>query len=268
MDTRRDASANRRLPALFVSHGSPMTALEDSAYTRALEAFGAGLPPPRAIAVVSAHWEAPWPVRVTAHARPPLIYDFGGFPEPLYRLTYPAPGAPGLATEIVARLAEAGLSAAPDPARGFDHGVWVVLRRLRPAADVPVVAVSLPRPATPDDLRRIGAALGPLRDRGVLLVGSGGIVHNLGRLGAVTPEWARGFDDWIRARLAARDDAALLAYRAAAPAATLAAPTPEHLDPLFVVLGSAGPGERVVDVFEGFEHGSLSMRTFALVPGD
>jgi 4,5-DOPA dioxygenase extradiol len=256
-----------RLPALFVSHGSPMTALADDAYTHALEAFGATLPTPEAIVVVSAHWQAPWPVRVTVNARPPLIYDFGGFPPPLYRLTYPAPGAPELAARIVAALERDGVPAAADPTRGLDHGVWVPLRRLRPAADVPVVAVSLPEPAPPADLGRIGAALAPLRERGVLLVGSGGIVHNLARLGADgggPPAWAREFDDWVRGRLAARDDGALQGYRAAVPSATLAAPTTEHLDPLFVVLGSAGPAERVVDVFEGFVHGSLSLRTFAL----
>ncbi|HSD27144.1 MAG TPA: class III extradiol ring-cleavage dioxygenase, partial [Vicinamibacteria bacterium] len=137
-------------PALFVSHGAPSAALDDDAYTRALGAWARGRPRPRAVVVVSAHAEASGPVRVNAAAEPGLIYDFHGFPAPLYELRYPAPGAPDLAREIAGTLAEAGLEPGLDARRGWDHGVWVPLRLLYPAADVPVVALSLPVPRTPE----------------------------------------------------------------------------------------------------------------------
>ncbi len=257
-----------RLPALFLAHGSPMVALAADAYTQALERAADAIPRPRAVLAVSAHWEAPLPLRVTAAARPPLLYDFAGFPAELHRLEYPAPGDPALAAEVVARLAAAGFPAVPDPRRGFDHGVWVPLRRLYPRAEVPVVALSLPAGAAPARLLALGRALAPLRDAGVLVLGSGGIVHNLRRLvwedrDAPVEPWARAFDDWVRARLEARDLAGLAAYRATAPHAALAVPTTEHFDPLLVVAGSAGDEERVVDLYAGFHHGTLSMRCLA-----
>ena len=261
--------SQRKQMVAFVSHGSPMVALADDDYTRALRRFGAEAPRPRAVVCVSAHWQAPGPVRVSAAPRPSLIYDFFGFPPELYQLAYPAPGAPDLAAEVAARLADGGVPAVLDPARGLDHGVWVPLRLLYPEADVPVVAVSLPVPGAPADLLRAGAALEPLRDRDVLLLGSGGIVHNLGRLhaeDAPVEAWARAFDDWVRARLDARDLEALVAYRRGAPHAALAAPTTEHFDPLFVVAGSTAGDDRVVDVYQGFRHGTLSMRSLAFQP--
>lgn len=256
-------------PAIFVAHGSPAVALEEDGYTRALARFAQEIPRPRAIVVVSAHWEAPGPVRVTAGAHQALIYDFGGFPADLYRLTYPAPGEPALAAEIVTLLAGRALPAVLDYDRGWDHGVWIPLRFMYAAADVPVVEISLPVSWSPSRLIEVGEALAPLRERGVLVVGSGGLVHNLRlvrfeRKDAPVEEWARAFDEWARDRLHALDRAALASYREQAPHADLAVPTTEHLDPVFVVLGSARPGERVDDVFEGFHHGTLSMRTFAL----
>lgn len=256
-------------PAIFVAHGSPAVALEEDGYTRALARFAQEIPRPRAIVVVSAHGEAPDPVRVTAGARPSLVYDFGGFPADLYRLTYPAPGEPALAAEIVALLADRGMPAVLDHDRGWDHGAWIPLRFMYPAADVPVVQASLPVPRSPGRLLEMGEALTPLRERGVLLLGSGGLVHNLRRVrfeqkDAPVEGWARAFDEWARDRLRALDVAALASYRTEAPSADLAVPTTEHLDPLFVVLGSARPGESAQDVFEGFHHGTLSMRSFAL----
>jgi 4,5-DOPA dioxygenase extradiol len=259
----------RRLPALFVSHGAPTVALEKDDYAAALLRFGQETPPPRAIVVVSAHWQAPHPVRVTAAARPATIHDFAGFPPALYELTYPAPGAPDLAVEIVSLLTGAGIPATLDDARGRDHGAWVPMLLAYPAAEVPVVEVSLPHPATPADLQRIGQALAPLRRRGVLLVGSGGIVHNLGRVRLDDPRapvdgWARAFDAWVAERLAAGEFGSLAAYRETAPHADLAVPTTEHFDPLFVVLGSVASGERARTVCEGFRHANLSMRCLAL----
>jgi 4,5-DOPA dioxygenase extradiol len=258
--------------AIFMAHGSPMLALDEGgAHALALRRFAASVPLPRAIVVVSAHGEAPGPIRVGAAERPDTIHDFHGFPPALYRVRYPAPGAPALAREIVGRLEAAGLEAALDPEAGFDHGVWVPLRLAFPRAEVPVVSVSLPARRAPGDVLRMGRALATLRDEGALLVGSGVIVHNLrrarlDRVDAPVDAWARAFDDWVAARAAALDAEALLAYRERAPDAALAVPTPEHFDPLFFVLGAAQDGDRVDTVAEGFEYGNLSMRSLALRP--
>jgi len=258
-----------RLPVLFVSHGSPMVALEEDDYTRALRAWPGGIPRPAAIVVVSAHWQAPRPVRVATTPAPETIHDFYGFPPELYALRYGPPGAPGLATEIVERLCAAGVPAGADPGRGLDHGAWVPLRFLYPDADVPVVGVSLAAPARPRDLVALGQALAPLRASGVLIFGSGGIVHNLGRLdrrgdAAPVAGWAQAFDDWVRERLDGGDVDALVAYERLAPHASLAVPTSEHFDPLLVALGAAAGDTRVEDVYAGFRYGSLSMRSLAL----
>jgi 4,5-DOPA dioxygenase extradiol len=266
--TRRRAPGGR-IPVLFVSHGSPMVAVERDAYTDALARFGNAHRKPAAIVVVSAHFLAPPPVRVTASAAPETIHDFGGFPDELYAIRYPAPGAPALARDIAAALEKERLPSTLDGRRGHDHGTWVPLRLGWPEADVPVVSVSLPAGLPPAELVRMGRALAPLRERGVLLVGSGGIVHNLRRVrfgekeGAPEP-WAAAFDAWIETRVAKRDVDALVGYRTAAPHAALAAPTTEHFDPLFIVLGASDDRDRFRPVFEGIHYGNLSMRTFAL----
>lgn len=253
-------------PALFVSHGAPSAALEDDAYTRALGAWARGRPRPRAIVVVSAHGEAQGPPRVSSAAHPDLIFDFYGFPPPLYQLEYPAPGAPDLSREIAKALDAAGAEPVLDGVRGWDHGVWVPLLLLYPDADVPVIQLSLPVPRSPSSMLAMGAALAPFRDRGVLLLGTGGVVHNLRRLGdgSGALPWAAAFDDWVAARLETLDVEALQSYATAAPHADLAVPTTEHLDPIFFVLGSRGPRDRAVGVYEGFRYGSLSLRSFAL----
>jgi 4,5-DOPA dioxygenase extradiol len=261
------AGQGRALPALFVSHGAPTAALDQDAYTQALTAFGEQVGPPAAVLVVSGHWEASGPVRLTATEAPRLIYDFGGFPDALYRIRYPCPGAPALAEQAVALLREAGLAAELEPSRGLDHGVWVPLLHVFPEAQVPVVQLSLPRGASARDVRRLGEALRPLRRQGVLLVGSGGLVHNLRRIDFSGPQapvmpWARDFEAWMAERLAARDVEALEGWERA-PGAALAHPSPEHLLPLFFVLGAALPEDRLTPVFEGIHYGSLSLRTFA-----
>ncbi len=250
--------------SVFLSHGSPMVAVERDAYTDALAAFGARTRP-RAVALVSAHWTTPGDtVLVTAADRHPLVYDFGGFPEALYRLTYPARGDAALAADVVARLRAAGLDARLEGARGIDHGAWIPMRIAWPDASVPVVQVSLPQ-LPPAGLLGMGEALRPLRDDGVLVLGSGGMVHNLRELewedkAAPPAEWAAAFDAWMAARLAAGDRAALVAYRDRAPWARRAAPTTEHLDPLFVAVGASG-GDPLHTLPEGFHHGSLGMRS-------
>lgn len=262
---------NGKAPAAFVAHASPMLALESGGHARALRAFGERFSGPEAIVVVSAHWEAPAPVRVTSSDRPPLIYDFGGFPRPLYELRYPAPGSPGLAREVVEMLGAAGVPAVEEPARGWDHGVWVPLLHLYPEAAAPVVEVSLPLPRDPRDVAAIGRALAPLRDRGVLLLGSGGVVHNLrlarlDRKEGPVDEWALRFDAWVRERVARRDVAELAGYRARAPHAELAAPDSDHFDPLFFALGAARGDDVVEPIDEGFEHSNLSLASYAFIP--
>jgi len=250
-------------PSVFVSHGSPMVAVERDAYTEALEAFGRAVRP-RALLVVSAHWQTRGGVAVTSAARHHVIHDFGGFPHVLYGLDYPAPGDPALAADVATRLGAAGFATRLDPDRGIDHGVWIPLRIAWPDGAIPVVQVSLPE-MPPDDLLRMGQALAPVRKDGVLVLGSGGLVHNLGQLDwarkdATPHAWAVDFDAWMAERITRGDMAGLAAYRDTAPQARRAAPTTEHLDPLFVALGAAG-GDRPETLFEGFHHGSLGMRS-------
>ncbi|NWJ39769.1 MAG: dioxygenase [Geothrix sp.] len=250
------------LPSVFLAHGSPMLALDGEAWGEAVSALGRRLPPLRAILVCSAHWEAAGPFRLSSAATPGIMHDFGGFPEALYGLDYPAPGSPELAGEAAGLLREAGLEAVLDAQRPLDHGAWVPLRYLSPAAAVPVVQLSLPRPRTPELLLAAGRALAPLRSRGVLILGSGGIVHNLGRLdwqGAAEPRpWAVAFQHWVHERLAAGDLAALADWRQA-PGAAESVPTSEHLDPLFV---AAAGGTSPEAIFEGWQLGSLSLTSY------
>jgi 4,5-DOPA dioxygenase extradiol len=259
-----------RAPAAFVAHGAPTVALDRGGYAEALARLGERLAPARALLVVSAHWTtAPGSVAVGGAERPRTVHDFGGFPAALYRLAYPAPGDPALAAEAAALLRGAGFAAKVDPGRGLDHGAWTPLLLALPQATVPVVPVSVPFDDDPARVVALGRALAPLREQGVAFVGSGGIVHNLGRVRLGASEgpgdpWAAAFDAWVAERLDPLDLDALLGYRQAAPHAQDAVPTPEHLDPLFAVLGAAAPGERVHPVFEGFHHGSLSMRSFEL----
>jgi 4,5-DOPA dioxygenase extradiol len=249
-----------RAPLLFISHGAPSIALEEDDFTRAVHDFGQTLDGTPAMVVVSAHWQSRG-LRVNAAARPEPIYDFGGFAPELYTLRYDAPGEPALAREI------AGLTgAALEEERGWDHGLWVPLRHLRPQGDIPIVELSLPVGA---DLMSIGRALAPLRDRGIVITGSGGIVHNLrmihldDKFAPVDP-WAREFDAFIADALEHRDFEAIANYRTRAPHASLAVPTPEHFEPLLVLLGASSEGDRVSTIFAGFQYGNLSMRTFAL----
>jgi len=236
-----------------------MSALGGDAHWAALKKFGDAHSDARGIVIVSAHWQVRGQIRATAWEHAPLVYDFGGFPDDLYRITYPAPGAPHLAARIP--------GAAPEPRRGLDHGAWVPLRLAWPEAKIPVVQVSLPV-GEPADVFALGRTLRPLRDEGVMVIGSGGIVHNLGLVhsseknSGVDP-WAAEFDRWVAARLGSQDTKSLFDYRSAAPEAELAVPTPEHFDPIFVTLGAAWPEESLEPIYEGFHYGNLSMRSFA-----
>jgi 4,5-DOPA dioxygenase extradiol len=259
-----------RIPALFVSHGSPMFAIEPGLLGPNLERVGRGLLPLDAILVVSPHWQTRG-VRVTGSAAPETIHDFGGFPPALYALQYPAPGAPELAAGVIARLQAAGFDAGLDPARGLDHGAWVPLRYLAPDADVPVLQVSLPHDIDAAGALRLGRALAPLRDRGVLVVGSGSLTHNLYefRRHVRDPEYAQAFADWIADAVARGDEAALVGYRERAPHAARAHPTEEHFLPLLVALGASEADEPRSLIRGGMTYGTLSMDSFGfgLPPG-
>ncbi|WP_447750666.1 DODA-type extradiol aromatic ring-opening family dioxygenase [Pseudomonas nicosulfuronedens] len=249
------------LPALFISHGSPMLALDPGASDAPLKRLARELPRPKAILVVSAHWETP-DLRVTASAKPDTWHDFYGFPPELYAVQYPAIGSPELAKRVLELLAEEGLPATLDPERPLDHGAWVPLSLMYPAADIPVVQLSLPSRLGAPMQHRIGHALRTLREEGILLIGSGSITHNLGELDwhagpeVITP-WAKAFRDWMVERLEADDEAALLDYRQQAPFAVRNHPRDEHLLPLYFAR-SAGGAEMTVE-HAGFTLGALGM---------
>lgn len=256
--------ATARMPALFVGHGSPMNAIEDNVWSRAQQALGATLPVPRAILAVSAHWYVDG-LHATGADWPETIHDFGGFPEALYRVRYPAPGDPALARRVVALLGAGRASVTG--AWGLDHGTWSVLRHLRPRADVPVVQLSLDASLSPAEHLAVGRALAPLRDEGVLLLASGNLTHNLRhafgswhRGEVATPAWAAAFDEGAARAVAERDEAWLLGALDREEGRR-AHPTPDHWLPLLYLAGAAAPGEPVRSPITGFDMASLSMRS-------
>ncbi|WP_338490196.1 class III extradiol ring-cleavage dioxygenase [Pseudomonas trivialis] len=248
------------LPSLFISHGSPMLALQPGASGPALQRLAAELPRPEAIVVVSAHWESAG-LLVSGSPAPQTWHDFGGFPRELFAVQYPAPGHPQLASAIVELLQADGLEAQIDERRPFDHGTWVPLSLMYPAADIPVVQISLPSRMGPALQTRVGHALASLREQGVLLIGSGSITHNLGELDwragpdSIEP-WAREFRDWMVDTLAADDEAILHDYRRLAPHALRSHPSDEHLLPLYFARGAGGPFSIE---HQGFTLGALGM---------
>ncbi len=251
------------LPVLFVGHGSPMNAIEDTPFRRAWTELGAALPRPRAILCVSAHWETRG-VALTASERPETIHDFGGFPQALFDVRYPAPGAPWLAKRAAELLADT--RPVLDPTRGLDHGAWGMLVALYPQADVPVVQLSLDVNRTPAQHYALAQALGPLRDEGVLVVASGDIVHNLRAADFRRPEapdWAVRFDKRALELVQARDHAALIDYPALGPDAMKAIPTPEHYLPLLYALALQRPGEEA-RVFNEAVFAAISMTSLVI----
>jgi 4,5-DOPA dioxygenase extradiol len=251
-------------PALFISHGSPMFALEPGLLGPNLGALGQSLRDITAVLVVSPHWQTRG-VRVGTSAAPGTIHDFGGFPAPLYQLQYPAPGAPALASDAARLIAQAGFDVTLDERRGLDHGAWVPLLYLFPQADVPVFQVSLPHDIDAAGALRLGQALAPLRERGVLVVGSGSLTHNLHefRQHINDPEYAQQFADWVHEAVAARDVDALVDYRRRAPHAQRAHPTEEHYLPLLVAMGASANTDAARLVAGGMTYGVLSMDSFA-----
>ena len=256
------------LPTLFLSHGSPMLALQDSPARRFLQGLGKTLPRPQAILAVSAHWETRGGPAVSLAEQPETIHDFGGFPRALFEMQYPAPGAPAAATRAAALLSEHGIAAGRSAQRGLDHGAWVPLTLMYPEADIPVAQLSVVHGASPAEHERIGRALAALRSEGVLVVGSGSLTHNLYEyrgqgIDAPVPQWVSEFEAWMKARLEGSERAALLDYRRAAPFAAQNHPTEEHLLPLYVAMGAAGPDARATQLHASFEHGVLAMDAYA-----
>lgn len=251
-----------RMPVIFLAHGSPLL-LDDQGWVGELAAWARVLPRPRSVLMLSAHWEAR-PVTLAATRTVPLVYDFYGFPEKYYRAQYPAPGAPELAERVRALLAPTQPVAA-DPDRGLDHGAYVPLVAMYPDADVPVLQASLPT-MDPATLFALGGALAPLRDEGVLIVGSGFLTHNLRTFRfapqATTPAWAAEFDAWAADALARCDVDAVLDYRRRAPGVREALPTHEHFVPVVVALGaSAGAREPVTFPITGFMAAAFTRRS-------
>lgn len=255
-------------PALYVSHGAPTIVIDP---IPAHDYLKSALPTPRpsAILVASAHFEAPGP-SLTSSPRPPMIYDFGGFPDALYRMVYPAPGSPALAERAAGLLAARGFSPRMDPHRGFDHGTWTPLMLMAPEADIPVVQISV-------DSRRdarwhfaVGEALAPLRHENVLILGSGSMTHDLRgffqkqRAEADPPEpYVAAFADWAHAALETGDTESLLDWTTRAPYAQRNHPTPEHFLPLFVALGAAGRGTRAKRTHASYTHGVMALDAYA-----
>ena len=256
--------------SMFLPHGAPTFVLRPGAAGSAMAEEAARQPRPRAIVIVSAHWETSVPT-VGTTSRPETIHDFYGFPEQLYTLRYPATGAPEVASEVFAALVAAGLSPARDPSRGLDHGAWVPLMLMYPGADVPVVSLSLQPAGGPAAAYRLGQALSGLHARGILVIASGNLTHSLrdymiARQTGQTPGYVRAFADWFWDRLQAHDLAALLAYRQQAPEAVRAHPTDEHLLPLFVALGAAGESFDLRRFHAGVDDYVLAMDAYAFAP--
>jgi len=253
-----------RLPSLFVSHGAPTFAIEPGLAGPRLTALGRALPRPRAVLVVSPHWMTPTP-RVGLVSKPQTIHDFGGFDPALYEIVYPVDGHPELAQRALDLLDDAGWDPQPDERRGLDHGAWVPLRHMYPAADVPAFQVSLPSRLDGDGARAFGEALAPLAEAGVLILGSGSLTHNLGefRMGSSSPQtYAAEFAAWVRDAVLRGDSASLRQTLSLAPHAHRAHPTTEHFLPLLVAAGAAAVALPAQVIEGGITHGVLSMDDF------
>ena len=253
-----------RLPALFLGHGSPMTVISDVPERRAWQALGPALPRPRAILVVSAHWQTQGRTHLTAGPAPRTIHDFGGFPDELFAMQYHAPGSAELVARVTQLLGADRVQA--DDSWGFDHGAWGVVQPMYPAADIPMVAMSLDRSLGPDAHVELGRKLAPLRDEGVLLVASGNVIHNLAiwrQFAGTQPDWALEFRERITAAMVAGDAAALTRFTAEDQAAALAINSAEHYLPLLYTLGARLPGDEV-GVFNDTLDGALSMTSYLI----
>lgn len=251
------------MPSLFIAHGAPLLAIENNDYTQFLNQLGQDLPRPKAIVLFSAHWESEVQ-QISDVDQYSTIYDFGGFPPSLYTIQYPAPGNHDLAKEIGDLFTKNGISFKNDTTRGLDHGAWVVLRMLYPNADIPVIAMSVNPNLTPEEQYNIGKSLSELREKDILIIGSGGTVHNLRAVKWVdngeADSWALEFDDWLANKLGSWDLPSLFNYESLAPNASLAVPPygKEHFIPLFYAMGAADASQKATLLHRSFRYGNLS----------
>lgn len=265
------------LPTLFISHGSPLHAVQTSAATEGWRALAQRLLKPRAVLMASAHWETDVP-EVSLAAQPQTIHDFGGFPEALYRITYPTPGAPEVARAALSSLQQAGIEAQAHHERGLDHGAWVPLRYLYPEADVPVAQISIQSSRDAAHHLQVGRALAPMAQDGVLIIGSGHVTHNLREFftqaqapsqlqsQSTTAPYVKEFSDWVANALTTHDEDALKQWQQQAPHAQRAHPTPEHFLPLLLAYGAADAQTRVERIDLGVEGGVLAMDAYVFWP--
>jgi 4,5-DOPA dioxygenase extradiol len=266
-------------PSIFIGHGSPMNAVLINRYHNDLRSFANSIDYPKSIVVVSAHWERQIPLQITSSSNPKIIYDYYGFPDKMYNIKYNPPGNPKLAVELSEKLNNFGLVTQLNPRQGLDHGAWIPSRILFPEANVPIVQISIPILRKAEDLIKIGASLREFRKNGVMFMGSGNLVHNLPhvfnqvRKGKVdfnemdkakVEPWAREIDSWLKENLDELKIDKILQIREELDNFDMAAPTTEHFDPLYFVLGTREENETINYFHEGFEGGSISMRTFTI----
>lgn len=268
----KNSSQQNALPTLFVPHGAPTMALQPGEAGAAMVELAQRIGQPKAVLMVSAHWDTRVPT-LGVDPRPETVHDFYGFPQPLYAIRYHAPGAVALAMDARLLLEESGFEVALDPRHGLDHGAWIPLRLMYPEATVPVLTLSLQGHLGPEHHYRLGQALAPLREAGVLIIGSGNLTHNLGhfhqlRGATAAPQYVTDFQGWMQQKLQAGDVDALLAYRQLAPGAIQAHPTDEHLLPLYVALGAAGTNFVTEQGYSGVEHNMLAMDTYLFHPSE
>ena len=257
--TLQQTSPSARLPVIFIGHGSPMNALEENRFTEAWRALGEATPAPRAVLAISAHWLTDG-VAVTAMPAPRTIHDFGGFPQALFDMRYPAPGDPALATQIQTLLAP--LNVALDQTWGLDHGVWSVLKHVYPDANVPVLQLSIDANQPPSWHFALGQRLAVLREQGVLIVGTGNVVHNLRTMrfdGSGAQPWAERFNMQVRQAIERRDFSAVVDYRQWGQDAALSVPSDEHFLPLLYVLGATRSDDRLTLLSDEIVGSSISM---------
>ncbi|WP_242602467.1 4,5-DOPA dioxygenase extradiol [Legionella rowbothamii] len=263
--TNQQSKNAERMPVLFIGHGSPMNAIEVNEFTECLQKLGQCIPPPKAILCISAHWltEGTW---VTHMPHPKTIHDFYGFPQALFDIDYPAPGSPEVA-DLVRTAIEKPAVQPDNETWGLDHGTWSVLRHLYPKADIPVVQLSIYFEQPGEYHYRIGQQLKSLRDQGILIVGSGNVVHNLPKIvWGKDPKpytWAIEFDAWIKEMLIVRNVQALTTEYANSEAGKLSVPTPDHYYPLLYTLGAMDEADELSFIYEGIQNSSISMRTLS-----
>lgn len=262
----KEGKTTERMPVLFIGHGSPMNAIDVNAYTKRLQRLGEEIPRPTAILVVSAHWmtEGSW---VTAMPQPKTIHDFYGFPQALFDVRYPAPGSPEIAKLVTETVRDPRVI--PDSEMwGLDHGTWSILRHLYPEADIPVLQLSLYMEQPPEYHVKLGREIKALRDKGVLILGSGNLVHNLRRIkwepNATAHEWAVEYDEWLKKKLSERNFDAVLNDFHETEAGRLSVPTLDHYYPLHYVLGASDEKDELAFEYEEMQNGSISMRSLSL----